>query len=821
MYNQLNYYLKIKGIDSMAINVIYKNIPTVALRGIVVFPGMRLHFDVGRKKSIEAIKEAMSREQKVFLVTQKDVSINDPQQDDLYNLGVVATIKQVIKAPETDFMRVVVEGVSRAKTDDFVRFTPYISANVKEKKSKSLKNADNTEIEALIRKVKDSFDEYLQIMARDVEDVAARVFFSESPSEIADIIAGNTIHNFKDRQELLEELNPVTRLHKLYSMLVNEVNVLKIENDIEDKVESQMEKNQREYYLREKIKTISEELGEHEDSLSEIQKYREKIKNLNCGEEVINKLSSECDKLSKLQSGGADASIIRSYLDAALGLPFGVYTTDCIDLGTARKILEEDHFGLNKIKERFIEMLAVKMRSENLKGNIICLVGPPGVGKTSIVRSVAKAMNRKYVRLSLGGVSDEAEIRGHRKTYVGAMPGRIVNALTQAKTFNPVILLDEIDKLGKDYKGDPASAMLEVLDPEQNFSFRDNYMEFPIDLSKVLFITTANDVSTIPQPLYDRMEVIELTSYTPEEKFSIAKNHLVKKQISAHGMNGNDIRFNDTAIRFIIDSYTREAGVRRLEQTISKICRKAVVKLSDESINRVTVNCELVKEFLGPEKYQKEKLLSKDSVGVVNGLAWTSVGGELLQVEAVIMDGNGQLELTGSLGDVMKESAKAAFSYIKSTADKYGIDVASLNKKNIHIHVPQGAVPKDGPSAGVTIATALLSVITGKPVDRKIAMTGETTLTGRVLPIGGLKEKSMAAYKAGVKKIIIPENNLSDLWEIDDVIKENIEFIGVDKLDDVFMYAVKDFSYTSTKSSVKFSPHDVILNGRRDADEIR
>ncbi len=806
----------------MAVNVVYKNIPTVALRGIVVFPGMRLHFDVGRKKSISAIKEAMNGEQKIFLVTQKDISVGDPVQEDLYNVGVIASVKQVIKAPEADFMRVVVEGVSRAAVDSFSGFSPFISANVKEKKSKSLKNYDLAETEALIRKVKDAFDEYLQIMSKDVEDLAARVFFSENPSEIADIIAGNTIHNFKDRQELLEELNPVKRLHKLYAMLVNEVNVLRIENDIEDKVESQMEKNQREYYLREKIKTISEELGEHEDSLSEIQKYREKIRNLRCSDEIRRKLSSECDKLSKLQSGGADASIIRSYLDSALTLPFGMYTTDCLDLCRAREILDEDHFGLRKIKERFIEMLAVKMRSENLKGSIICLVGPPGVGKTSIVRSVAKAMDRKYVRLSLGGVSDEAEIRGHRKTYVGAMPGRIVNALTQAKTLNPIILLDEIDKLGKDYKGDPASALLEVLDPEQNFSFRDNYMEFPIDLSKVLFITTANDVSTIPQPLFDRMEIIELTSYTPEEKFFIAKNHLIKKQVSMHGMNGKDIRFNDSAIRLIIDSYTREAGVRRLEQTIAKLCRKAVVKLNDEDIKRVNVSCELVKEFLGPEKYQKDKLLAKDSVGVVSGLAWTSVGGEMLQVEAVTMEGNGQLELTGSLGDVMKESAKAAFSYIKSTADRYGIDVSALNKKNVHIHVPQGAVPKDGPSAGVTIATALLSVLTEKAVDRKVAMTGEITLTGRVLPIGGLKEKSMAAYKSGVKKVIIPEDNLSDLWEIDGVIKENVEFVGVSRLDEVFTAAIRSANFTDAKSNVKFAPHDVIIAGRRgDTDEIR
>lgn len=805
----------------MAVNVVYKNIPTVALRGIVVFPGMRLHFDVGRKKSIAAIKEAMNGDQKLFLITQKDISVGDPMQDDLYDMGVIASVKQVIKAPESDFMRVVVEGVSRAVVDDYIGFSPYISANVKEKKSKSVKNYDLTETEALIRKVKDAFDEYLQIMARDVEDIAAKVFFSENPSEIADIIAGNTIHNYKDRQELLSELNPVVRLVKLYAKLVNEVNVLRIENDIEEKVESQMEKNQREYYLREKIKTISEELGEHEDTFTEIRRYREKIAKLDCSDEVREKLSSECDKLSKLQSGGADASIARSYLDTALSIPFGSFTEDNLELNRARTILDTDHFGLEKVKERFIEMLAVRSRTDNQKGSIICLVGPPGVGKTSVVRSVARAMERKYVRLSLGGLSDEAEIRGHRKTYVGAMPGRIISSLIHAKTLNPIILLDEIDKLGKDYKGDPASALLEVLDPEQNFSFRDNYMEFPVDLSKVLFITTANDVSTIPQPLYDRMEVIELTSYTPEEKFHIAKNHLIKKQINLHGLNGNEIRFNDGAVKMMIDSYTREAGVRRLEQTIAKICRKSAVKLGDGETKRVTVSRELVKEFLGPEKYKNEKLLAKDTVGVVNGLAWTSVGGEMLQVEAVTMDGSGQLELTGSLGDVMKESAKAALSYLKSTADKYGIDCSSLNKKNIHIHVPQGAVPKDGPSAGVTIATALLSVLTGKPVDRRVAMTGEITLTGRVLPIGGLKEKSMAAYKAGVKKIVIPEDNLSDLWEIDKVIKENVEFIGVSRLDDVFAEAIKGESFTDVKSNVKFSPHDVIPKRRGEADEIR
>ena len=667
---------------------------------------------------------------------------------------------------------------------------------------------------------KELFDAYVHLSQRDVDEAVAKVFFTDDAGEVADIVAGNTIPKYEARQELLEDLNPVTRLEKLYALLKEEVEILKCENDLESKVESVMEKNQKEYYLREKIRVISEELGEGEDSLSEIERYRKKISALTCTDEIRQKLMNECDKLSKMQGNTADATICRTYLDTALTIPFGVQTTDNYDLGRAEKILDDDHFGLKKIKERFIEMLAVKARTNDVKGQIICLVGPPGVGKTSIVRSVAKSMGRKYVRLSLGGVSDEAEIRGHRKTYVGAMPGRIVNALITAKTSNPIILLDEIDKLGRDYKGDPASAMLEVLDPEQNFAFRDNFMEFPIDLSKVLFITTANDVSTIPQPLYDRMEVIELTSYTPEEKFMIAKNHLIKKQTLMHGLSGRNIRWNDDAVRFIIESYTREAGVRRLEQTIGAICRKCVVRLSAAEINRITVTKALVKELLGPEKFKKEEILTEDEIGVVNGLAWTSVGGELLQVEAVTMRGDGKLELTGSLGDVMKESARAAYSFIRSKSDKYGIDDEMFAKKNIHIHVPQGAVPKDGPSAGVTIATALLSVLTGRKVRQNVAMTGEISLTGRVMPIGGLKEKSMAAYKAGVKTVIIPEDNKPDLYEIDDVVKKAIEFIAVSKLDEVFEIAVQRKAECN-ETKVRFSPHDIIIKDRRDTDEIR
>lgn len=805
----------------MAVNLVYKALPTIALRGIVVFPGTNFHFDVGRKKSIAAVKAAMSDDQKIFLVAQQDINIENPDEKELYSMGVVANIRQVIKAPDGEFMRVVVEGVCRAEVVDFLQNSPYFICDVREKKSAKIKAAKEDEAKALMRKIKDEFDRFLHLASIDFED-AAKVFFSEEYDIVCDAVSGTALSKYQDRQMLLEQTDTFKRLEALYALLVKENEILELENSIEAKVTAQIDKGQKEYYLKEKLKVISEELGDGEDILGDVQSYRRRIEALELSDAVRKKLNSECDKLAKMHGNSADATIARAYLDAALMLPFGKYTVDRLDVAQSRKILDRDHYGLKKVKERFVEMLAVKAMAKDVKGQIICLVGPPGIGKTSIVHSVAEAMGRKYVRLSLGGVSDEAEIRGHRKTYVGAMSGRIASALTQAGTFNPIILLDEIDKLGKDYKGDPASALLEVLDPEQNNSFRDNYLEFPLDLSKVLFITTANDASAIPGPLYDRMEVIELTSYSPEEKFMIAKNHLIKKQVKAHGLDGRRIRFTDSAIRFLIEFYTREAGVRRLEQKIASLCRKCVVKLSEEDQKRITVTDQLIKEFLGPEKYRNDALLKEDTVGVVNGLAWTSVGGEILQIEAVTMDGDGKLELTGSLGDVMKESAKAAHSYLRSRADIYGIDKDMFTKKNIHIHVPQGAVPKDGPSAGIAISTVLLSVLTDRRVERKVAMTGEVTLTGRVLPIGGLREKSMAAYKAGIEKVIIPEENYSDLWEIDDIVKENVEFISVKQVDEVFSVALKRKSEKSVcESSVKFSPHDIIIRERVEKDEVR
>lgn len=806
----------------MAINRIYKSMPAVAVRGIVIFPGVRFHFDIARSKSVAAVEAAMNTDQKIFLVAQRDALVDDPEPSDLYNYGVIASVKQILKAPNENQMRIVVEGLVRAQIADVISVQPYFICNVRERRTPAVRAEDAVLKDALVNMLKTELIAYMGYTSRSEEEARrdAEIFYTEDTSDFADLVAGNIIPDYRVRQKILEKVSLIPRLEFLLDVLRKENNILKIENEIEGKVEKQMEDNQKDYYLREKIRAIYNELGEGEDVLSDSVKYKEKIKALNCSDEIKDKLTAECDKLSKMQGTSVDASIIRAYLDTALSLKFGTYTEDNLDLTRAERILDEDHYGLERVKERFVEMLAVKAKTDNLKGQIICLVGPPGVGKTSIVRSVAKAMGRKYVRMSLGGVSDEAEIRGHRKTYVGAMPGRIVNALIQAKSFNPVILLDEIDKLGKDYKGDPASALLEVLDPEQNNSFRDNYMEIPIDLSKVLFITTANDASTIPGPLYDRMEIIELVSYTQQEKEIIAKNHIIKKQVKLHGLTGNNIRFNDEAVSTLISKYTSEAGVRRLEQIIATVCRKAVVLIEKSGSKRISVTPELLETMLGPGKYKKDELIGESSVGVVNGLAWTRVGGEILQVEAVTMEGDGKIEITGSLGDVMKESARAAYSYLRSKKDKYNIPLEAFTKNDIHIHVPQGAVPKDGPSAGVTISTALFSALTGKKADRNVAMTGEITLTGRVLPIGGLREKSMAAYKAGVKKIIIPKDNYSDLWEIDKTVKENVEFIPVSTVDEVLSTAIVG-ELQSDKASVIFSHHDVIIKDRRKNSEIR
>ena len=807
----------------MAKCLTYKHLPTIALRGIVLFPGMRFQFEVGREKSVKAVDAAIKAENTIFLITQKDISVGDPKKSDLYDVGVVGIIRHVAKDDERGVYEVSVEARHRARPVKYIKMRPYIACDVEECLDLNLDLITEPMLEAAIRRVKDAFAEYADLSPLATDDLISNVLQTDDASTLADIITRSVVHKQEDRQKILSELIPMFRLESLYLILKRETEVLKFEITIENRTESQMEKNQKEYYLREKMKAIAHELGDGDDPLEEQQRYKERISALICDDSIKEKLFYECAKLGKLQPGSPDASVTRMYLDMALSIPFGVYTDDCYDIAKARQILNDEHYAMTKIKERFIEMLAVKSRTSNVKGQIICLVGPPGVGKTSIVRSVAQAMGRKYVRLSLGGVSDESEIRGHRKTYVGSMAGRIANALVQAKTMNPIILLDEIDKLGRDYKGDPASALLEVLDPEQNFTFRDNYLEFPLDLSKVLFITTANDASTIPGPLYDRMEIIELSSYTPEEKLMIAKNHLVRKQMKMHGLTGNNVRFSDKVLKFIIDRYTREAGVRKLEQVIAQVCRKCVVKLAEEDLGRITLNTKLITDFLGPEKYQSEDIYDENMVGVVNGLAWTSVGGTMLQLEAVTMPGEGKMILTGSLGDVMKESASIAMSYVRSIAYKYGIDPDDFKKHDIHIHAPEGAVPKDGPSAGVTMATAILSAFSNRKVERLIAMTGEISLTGRVMKIGGLKEKAMAAYKAGIKKIIIPKDNEADLWEVDDVIKENVEFVCVKALQDFFDLAIIGTTPKDGKTKLTFTQgnyQNKYNSNRRSADEI-
>ena len=809
----------------MSVSLIYKSLPTLALRGVTVFPALRFHFEVARPKSIKAVDMAMLDDQRLFLVTQRDVNIQDPAITDLYKTGVIATIKQITKDKENGIYKVIVEAERRAVITKVISVDECFVCDVKEVKA-YYGDTDANLIDAGTRRIKDRFAEYLGMTEAEPSEYTSKIFSLENADELCNEVANIMLTKYEDRQLILDELNVLRRLETLNLLLSKELDVLQYEIEIEKRTEAQMDKNQKEYYLREKMRAISLELGEEEEITEEVAKYKEKIRKLDCSDEVRDKLLYEASKLSKLQSGSADASVVRVYLDIALGIPFGEYTQDNYDLVKAQKKLDDDHFGMKSVKERFIEMLAVKARTQNVKGQIICLVGPPGVGKTSIVRSVAETMGRKYSRLALGGVSDEAEIRGHRKTYIGSMPGRIISSLTQAKTMNPIILLDEIDKLGSSYKGDPSSALLEVLDPEQNNSFRDNYLEFPVDLSKVLFITTANDASSIPAPLYDRMEIIELPGYTAEEKLMIAKNHLIKKQMKMYELTGANVRFSDKAIKFIIDGYTREAGVRRLEQVISSILRKCVVKIENGENKRISINPELIKDLLGPEKYTPELIEKEDLVGVVNGLAYSAAGGCITQIEVAVMPGTGKLELTGSLGDVMKESAKTAHSFVRSIGEKYGIDSKVWSEKDIHIHAPEGAVPKDGPSAGVTMATAILSALGNFKVDRYVTMTGEISLTGRVMRIGGLREKSMAAYKSGAKKVIIPKDNLPDLWEIDSKVKDALEFIPVTKAQEVFANALKfDKTFDITaKSSVNFvrrGTHQTpVQNSRRKQNEV-
>ncbi|MBO4445386.1 MAG: endopeptidase La [Clostridia bacterium] len=765
-------------------------VPTVALRGLVVFPGMVLHFDAGREKSINAVREAMDTGDDVFLITQKDAAAEDPSFSELYKMGVLAKVRQIIGIPESNSIRVIVEGICRATVKRGVEDDKCLYALVERKLEKGYAKNRREYAEALVRKTHEIFDEYSRYTPRMSPDVMLRVIADDKPGAIADYIASVISIPFTEKQKILDEMHPITRLEKMCETLTSEIQMMELEDKIAAKVEQAVDDNQREYYLREQIRALSEEL-DGTDSADEIEEYRQKINSIeHISSKSRDKLLKECSRLQKMGNGSpAEATVSRNYLDTVLNLPWDNETKDKLDLKHARKVLDADHYGLTAVKDRIIELLAVRRLNPDVKGQIICLAGPPGVGKTSIAKSLADAMGRSYARVSLGGIHDEAEIRGHRRTYIGSMPGRVMAAIADAGTRNPLILFDEIDKLAADIKGDPASAMLEVLDPEQNKAFVDHFIEIPFDLSNVLFITTANDKGNIPAPLLDRMEVIDLYSYTAEEKFHIAKRHLVPKALAKHGIDKKQLKIADSAINELIASYTREAGVRNLEREINNICRKTALEIVSDKNYSKTVTAKDLKAILGAPKY-KEKIKLKDEVGVVNGLAWTAVGGEMLKVETAVMPGKGNVELTGSLGDVMKESAKAAVSFLRANTKKYGIAPDFYKENDIHIHVPEGAVPKDGPSAGVTMATSLLSALTGRKVKGHIAMTGEISLTGNVMPIGGLREKTMAAYKAGITTVIIPKENVPDLDDVVDVVKKNITFIPVTKLDEVFKVAL-------------------------------
>lgn len=762
-------------------------LPVLALRGLVIFPEMMLQFDVGRKKSVLALEEAMGNNQLIFLVAQKDLSDNEPTVDQLYKTGVVAKVKQVLHHSE-EGIRLFVEGLYRAQIMHAVQDSPFISATVRPVETQKVRKTHK--IEALMRHTQDVFEEYIHNYKHIPPDIILGVVQQKDCGTLADYISSNIMLDYEKKQEILAEIHPVKRLEKLLVFLKDEIQINSLENEISEKTKEQIDQNQREYFLREQMKTIAYELGDDDNPEEEADEFRERILKMKLPDQQTEKLLKECDRFSKMPYGSHEASVIRSYIEICLELPWNKLSHDNIDLVKSKKVLDRDHYGLEKVKERILETLAVRKLAPDISGQIICLVGPPGIGKTSIARSIAKAIGRKYVRVSLGGVRDESDIMGHRKTYIGSMPGRIISALKQAGTRNPLLLLDEIDKLGNDFRGDPASALLEVLDADQNSSFYDHYIDMPFDLSKVLFLTTANDYSSIPAPLLDRMDVITLTSYTHEEKFNIAAKHLVPKQLKKHGIAAKQLKITPDALHELIDGYTREAGVRGLEREIASICRKCAKKIVSGETTKITVAPQNLEELLGPKKFKPDELGKTDEIGLVNGLAWTSVGGETMPIEVAVMEGTGKIELTGSLGDVMKESAHAAISCIRCRASTFGIHHDFYSKFDIHIHVPEGAIPKDGPSAGTAMATAITSALCKIPVHHDVAMTGEITLRGRVLPIGGLKEKTMAAYRAGIKKVIIPMDNVSDLAEIDSVVKNSLQFLPVDKVEDALKAAL-------------------------------
>ena len=764
-----------------------RTMPLLPLRGLIVFPQMLLTFDVERPASLAAINMANRGDHLIFLSAQKDVSVDVPEEKDIYSVGTVCRIRQQLRGGHGG-CRLMVEGLYRARALSMDTDSKGYTALLEPYDDKPERISPQRR-EALLRNCLTLFNEYLHLNQDMMNEQLLNVLANPDADYVAFYIAQNIRVNVPARQSVLEERSMSRRLMQLGRMLSNELHILSIEQELNEATQEAMEHNQREYYLREEMKIIQSELGE-DLSADDFGEYRRKIEALPAKQEVKDKLLKELSRLQKQPFGSSESAVLRGYLDTVLELPWGVKTEETLDIDKARKILDDDHYGLEKVKERILEYLAVRKLSPELKGGLLCLVGPPGTGKTSIAMSIARATNRKLVRLSLGGVHDEAEIRGHRKTYIGSMPGRIMNGISQAGSCNPLMVLDEIDKLGADYRGDPSAALLEVLDGEQNGSFRDHFLEIPFDLSEVFFITTANTMDTIPRPLLDRMEVIELSSYTDEEKLQIAKRHLVPKQRKKHGLNGNQLRISDDAIREVIDSYTRESGVRRLERELATLCRKAAGGIAEGKFRSLSVKPERLEELLGPARFKKDERRDRDEIGLVRGLAYTSVGGEVLDVEVAVLEGSGKLELTGNLGDVMKESAHAALSYIRSRAAGLGIDPDFYKAKDIHIHFPEGAVPKDGPSAGITVTIALISALTGTPVRHDVAMTGEITLRGRVLPIGGLREKTMAAFRSGIHTVIIPEDNVSDLAEIDQTVRQNLHFVSTDHVDKILDVAL-------------------------------
>ncbi|WP_027409495.1 endopeptidase La [Anoxybacillus tepidamans] len=761
-------------------------VPLLPLRGLLVFPTMVLHLDVGREKSVQALEKAMVEEHIVFLTSQKDVSIDEPIVDDLYEMGTLARVKQLLKLPNGTF-RVLVEGIARAKITELVSEEPCFIVKVEKFVDRATKDLED---EALKRTMLEYFEQYINLSKKMSADLLASVADIDEPGRMADIIASHLPLKPEGKQEILETVDVKERVHKIIQILHNEKEVLQLEKKISMRVKQSMERTQKEYYLREQMKAIQKELGEKEGKTGEVETLREKIEAVGMPSSVKEAALKELERYEKVPATSAESSVIRTYLDWLLALPWTKQTEDIHDIKRAEAILHEEHYGLEKVKERVLEYLSVQQLTKSLKGPILCLAGPPGVGKTSLARSIAKSLNRHFVRISLGGVRDESEIRGHRRTYVGAMPGRIIQGMKKAGTINPVFLLDEIDKMSSDFRGDPSAALLEVLDPEQNHAFSDHYIEEPYDLSKVMFIATANNLATIPQPLLDRMEIITIPGYTEVEKLHIAKQHLLPKQMKEHGLKKSNLQMRDEAILDVVRYYTREAGVRELERQLAAICRKAARLIVSETKKRVVITEKNLEEFLGKRKYRYGQAELRDQVGVATGLAYTPFGGDTLSIEVSVSPGKGKLGLTGKLGDVMKESAQAALSYVRSQAEKLGIQPDFHEKYDIHIHVPEGAIPKDGPSAGITIATALISALTGRPVSRFVGMTGEITLRGRVLPIGGLKEKALSAHRAGLKKVILPKENEKDLDDIPDIVKRDLQFVLVSHLEEVLQHAL-------------------------------